>query len=214
MSGPFAKTSFGPPAPLGTDTNKGGLIADVQDGIVESVDNAGNTHGLASAFLILLAQTALTTITTAQNLISQAFLAQALNKKTRTLQITGALVYTSPGTTGITLTFVLKLGSVTLATVVLPTGNTAARTAAPIQFAFTVQVASTGASGTLEAHGSVTADLNAAAAADTTTCLDATTAVSSAVDLTAAETMTLSIACSGVTLTSATLRAAQIVIVN
>ena len=214
MSGPFAKTTLGPPAPAGTDTSKGGMIADVQNGIAETVDSSGNTHGVQSSYLILLAQTALTTITTAQNLISQAFLAQALNKLKRTLQVSGALVYTSPGTTGVTLTFVLKLGSVTLATVVLPTGNTAARTNAPIQFQFTIQVASTGASGTLEAHGNVAADLNAAAASGVTECFDATTGVSSAVDLTAAQTLTLSIACSGVTLTSATLRAAQIEIIN
>ena len=214
MSGQFAKTTFGPPAPAGTDTNKGAMIADVQNGIAETVDSSGNTHGVQCSFLILLAQTALTSITTAQNLISQAFLAQALNKKGRTFQVSGSFVYTSPGTTGITLTFVLKLGSVTLATVVLPTGNTAARTAAPGQFAFTVQVVSTGASATLEGHGSVSVDLNAAAAAGVTACLDATTGVSNALDLTAAQTLTLSVACSGVTLTSMTLRAAQIEIIN
>ena len=83
MSGAFAKTTFGPPAPGTTDTDKGALIADVQTPAVEMVDSQGNTHGMESTLLLLQAQTALTTITTAQTLFTLALLAGALNKTNR-----------------------------------------------------------------------------------------------------------------------------------
>jgi hypothetical protein len=214
MSDAFAKTTFGPPAPTGLDTNKHSLIADVKSGIVEMVDDAGVSHGIQTSLLVLLAQTALSNITTAQNLISQALNAGALNKLKRTIQVSGWVIYTSPGTTGITLTIALKLGATTLCTITLPIGNTAARTNAPIQFQFVLEVAATGSAGTIESHGSIMADLNAAAGASITNILDANVAVSSAIDLTAAQTLAVTIACAGVTLTSAQLRMAQIEVVN
>lgn len=214
MSDAFAKTTFGPPAPTGLDTNKHSLLADIKSGICEMVDDAGVAHGIQTGLLILLAQTALANVTAAQNLISQTLNAGALNKLKRTVAVSGALIYTSPGTTGVTLTIALKLGAVTLCTITLPIGNAAARTNAPIQFSFIFEVASTGSAGTIESHGSICADLNAAAGASITEILDSNVAVSSAIDLTAAQALAVTIACAGVTLTSAQLRMAQLEVVN
>ena len=210
MSGAFAKTTFGPPAPGTTDTDKGALIADVQTPAVEMVDTQGNTHGMESTLLLLQAQTALSTITTAQTLFSLAFLKGALNKTNRTLRVTGTIIFTV-GTGTPTTTIVLKLGSVTLATIV--TAALQAVTNGQLVFDFLISVATSGSSGTLEVHGSVKAQLGATNPLAIAEYLDVNTAASSAVDLTAAETLTATIAAS-TTMSAAQLRQALVELVN
>jgi hypothetical protein len=195
---------------LGTDTDKGALIADVQNGVVEMVDGSGNTHGLETTLGLLQAQTALSTITTAQTLFSQAFPAGALNKKNRTLFISGTVIFTvSAGTP--TATIAITLGGVTLCTIT--TAALAASTNGQIQFQFTLSVASTGASGTLEAHGAVSAQLSATLGTAVPQYLDQNIAVSSAVNLTSALTLAVTIAAS-TTMASAQLRQGQVEVVN
>ena len=185
----FAKTTFGPPAPTGQDTDKGALIADVQNGIVEMVDMAGNTHALESMLSLLQAQTALATITTAQNLFSLSLPAGALNKKSRALRIKGTVIFTATGTP--VATIILKLGSVTLATIA--TAALAASTNGQLQFEFILSAASTGSSGTIEAHGEVDAQLSTSLGTAVAKYLDQITAVSSAVNLTAALALAVTI---------------------
>jgi hypothetical protein len=210
MSGPFAKTTFGPPAPGTTDTNKGALIADIQTPAIEMVDTAGNTHGMESTLLMLNAQTALATITTAQTLMSLALLAQALNKKTRTLRISGSLVFTvSSGTP--TVAIAIKLGSVTLATIT--SAALQAVTNGQVFFEFLVSVVTTGASATLETHGNIVVQLGATNTPAVAQYNDINTAVSSAVDLTAAETLAVTIVGS-TTIAAATLRQALVELIN
>lgn len=210
MSGPFAKTTFGPPAPGGTDTNKGALIADVQSGVVDMVDSSGNVHTLGSALSLLQAQTALVTIVAAQNLFSVALPAGALNKKNRALQIQGFVIFTVSALTP-TTTIAIKLGAVTLLTIT--TAALAASTNGQIFFDFLVSVASTGAAGTLEAHGSVAAQLSTALGTAVAQYQDQNVAVSSAVDLTSALTLVATIAAS-TTMASAQLRQALIEVVG
>jgi hypothetical protein len=210
MSGPFSKTTFGPPAPGTTDTNKGALIADVQTPAVEMVDMQGNTHGVESTLLLLQAQTALSTITTAQNLFTLAFLANALNKTNRALRVSGAVVFTvSAGTP--TCTIVIKLGSVTLATIT--TAALAASTGGQIYFEFLLSVAASGSSGTLECHGTVQAQLSTSLGTALPQYGDQNTAVSSAVNLTSALTLAVTIAAS-TTMASAQLRQGLVEVVN
>jgi hypothetical protein len=206
----FSKTTFGPPAPGTTDTNKGSLIADVQQGVVEMVDMAGNTHGLETTLSALQAQTALTTITTAQTLFTLALLAGALNKKNRTLRISGTMIFTvSTGTP--TAAIAIKLGSVTLATIT--TAALAASTNGQLSYEFFVSVVSTGATGTLEAHGNVTAQLATALGTAVAQYADQNTAVSSAVDLTSALSLVGTIVGS-TTIASAQLRQSLIEVIN
>jgi hypothetical protein len=210
MSGAFAKTTFGPPAPGTTDTDKGALIADVQNAIAEMVDSSGNTHGLETTLLLLQAQTALATITTAQTLFSLALLAGALNKTNRTLRISGTIIFTvSTGTP--TCTIAVKLGTVTLFTIT--TAALAASTNGQLSFEVLVSVASTGSSGTLEAHGEVTAQLSTALGTAMAQYADQSVAVSSAVNLTSALTLAATIAAS-TTMAAAQVRQALIEVVN
>ena len=210
MSGAFAKTTFGPPAPGTTDTDKGALIADVQTPAVEMVDSQGNTHGMESTLLLLQAQTALTTITTAQTLFTLALLAGALNKTNRALRISGTIVFTV-GTGTPTSTIVLKLGTVTLATIT--TAALQAVTNGQLTFEFLVSVATSGSSGTLEVHGSVKTQLGASGTPAIAEYLDVNTAVSSAVNLTAALNLVATLAAS-TTMSGATLRQALVELVN
>ena len=217
MSGPFAKTTFGPPAPGTTDTNKGALIADVQEGVVEIVDMQGNTHGIESTLLLLQAQTALTTITTAQTLMSLALLAGALNKTNRTLIISGTVIFTNFANASNQITIALKLGAVTLCTISTAASIAASVTNGQLTFCFTFSVASVGSSGTLEAHGGVVAQLSTTLGTALPQYGDQNTALSSAVNLTSALTLAVTIAEGGSgsgAIASAQLRQGQIEVVN
>lgn len=211
MSGPFAKATFGPPAPGTTDTNKGALIADIQTPAVEMVDTQGNTHGVESTLLLLQAQTALATITTAQTLMSLAFLAGALNKTNRTLRISGTIIYTTTSTS-FTVSIAIKLGTVTLCTITSAT-ITNAQTNGQLSFEYIVSVAATGSSGTLESHGELTVQGGSTLGAAVAQYADQNTAVSSAVNLTSALTLVATIAASA-SMSSAQLRQGLIEVIN
>jgi len=215
MSAPFSKISKGPANAAGTSTSPQSLQMDRQNTIVEAVGDAGTAVALQSSFLIYGPQTALTSITTAQNLFSQSLNAGVLNKLNRILQITGSLVYTSPGTTTPTISIAVVLGSVTLCTITTAAISSTASTNLPIQFFFTLQVTTTGTSGALEVHGNVSANITAnTPAAAVAAYLDTNTAASSTLDLTAAQTLKVTIASSGAGITGATLRQALVEVIN
>lgn len=212
MSGPFAKTTLGPPAPTTSDTDKGALIADVQNGVVEMVDNNGNTHGLETMFLLLQAQTAITAITTAQLLQNAqiALPAGALNKTNRAVRFSGTVIFTvATGTP--TCTIAIKLGSVTICTIT--TAALAASTNGQLTFDFTFSVATAGSSGTIEAHGQVCAQLNTVLGTAVAQYQDQNTAVSSTVNLTSALNLGVTMAGSGA-IASAQLRQGMVEVIN
>ena len=159
MSAPFAQITQGPATATGQNPNKQALILDRLNNITESVGDGGQAQALQTALLVLTAQTALTTITTAQNLINLALNAAVLNKQNRTLLISGSLIYTTPGTTTPAASLALVLGGVTLCTITLATMSATASTNMPINFWFELTIASTGSSGTVESHGQVNANL-------------------------------------------------------
>ena len=186
------------------------LVLDVANNILET---SGNNHQMAAcqtAIAVLGPQTALVTITTAQNLISKLLNAGVLNKLNRTLYIQGSLIYTSPGTTTPTITIAVTLGGVTLCTITTAAISATASANMPIQFYFYLTTTATGASGTIESHGGVSANITAnTPAAAIATYLDTNTAASSAVNLNAAQTLNVTIAASSA-ITSAQLRLASI----
>jgi hypothetical protein len=210
MSGPFAKTTFGPPAPTGLDTDKGALIADVLNGVVDMVDMNGNVHTLGAALNLLQAQTALTNVTSAQPLFSIPLPAGAMNKKNRALQIQGFLIATVGAGTP-TVTIAIKLGGTTIFTIT--TAALAVSTNLQIFFDVLISVVTTGATGTVEAHGQVTAQLSAALGTAVAQYQDQNIAPSSAIDLTAAQSLGATIAASG-TVASVQLRNALIEVVG
>lgn len=204
MSGPFARISSGPTGT--TDTNKQALIFDKTNNIVSSVGDSGNVQAHQTCALVLAAQTALTTITTAQNLLSLAFPAGALNVVNRVITVTISGIYTSPGTTTPTLTFVVKLGGVTLCTITTTGVSSTLSTNMPFTLQFTLQVVTNGATATLETHGIAMVNLTAnTPAAGVTQFNDTNVAVSSAVNLVTAATLLVTIAASS-TITSAQAR--------
>lgn len=172
------------------------IILDSQNGTLSVSGVSRFVTLLRCAQLVLSAQTALTAITTAQNLLSLAFNAGALNIVGRKIRVTGTLIYSTTATNVATISIAVKLGSVTLCTITTDATNTAASTNLPIQFEFEATVVSTGASATLETHGTVRANVGTAAASAVNVYLDTNTAVSSAVNLTAAATLTATIAAS------------------
>jgi hypothetical protein len=205
----FESITKGPSGPTSSNLalTPNGLGLDQQNNVVVSVGSAGTEQALQTALLVLQAQTALTAITTAQNLISQALNAGFLNRKNRTLQITVFGIYTTPAGTP-TLTFAVTLGGVTLCSIT--TAATAGSgTNIPFQLSFTISTAATGSSGTIESHGSVSAGITATATAAVAEYVDTNVAVSSAVNLTTALTLLVTIAASS-TVTSAQLRLATI----
>ena len=209
---PFATITKGPLNATGVNgaAAPNGFSFDQQNNVVSTVGSAAQESALQTALTVINAQTALTAITTAQNLISKALNAGFLNRAGRTLLITVYGIFTTPAGTP-NLTFALPLGGVTLASIT--TANTAGSgTNIPFQISFEMAVASTGAAGTIESHGMVSAGLTAVAAAAIAAYTDTNVAVSSAVNLTTALTLLVTIAASS-TVTSAQLRLATIEVV-
>lgn len=181
--------------PTGQYDSPGALIADQISGLLAVVTKTGIVVGSARLANIPQ-QTALTAITTAQNLLSQVIGAGALNLVGRTLRVKGSVIYSTTSTNVATITIALKLGSVTLCTITTAATNTAASVGLPLQFDFTLTVVSTGTAGTIQSHGQVTVNIGTVAAPSTAIYLDTNSGVSSAVDLTIAETLTVTIAAS------------------
>jgi hypothetical protein len=185
-----------------------GIISNQRWGF-ELLQMSGNLGFAPLTLKVTPAQSAVTSITTAQTLDTYSLPAGLMNSTGRALRVCFAGVYTSPGTTTPTITLALKIGSsVTPISVTSAAISSTASTNMPFQGCYTVVTAAVGATGTDEAHGfadvNVTANTPAAAAAH---YLDTNTAVSSTYDHTAANTATLSIAASS-SISSATLRLA------
>jgi hypothetical protein len=210
----ITRITQGPLTTAGTNPyDQQSVVLDVVNNIMET---SGNSHVLAAcqtALAVIGPQTALTTITTAQNLISKVLGAGALNKLNRTLLIEGTLIYTSPGTTTPTISIAVTLGGVTLCTITTAGVSSTLSTNMPIQFAFLLNTSAVGSAGTIESHGTVSANITAnTPAAAVASYSDTNTAASSAVNLTTALTLLVTIAASS-TITSAQLRLASINVV-
>jgi len=192
----------------------GTLVLDATNDILETVGNTRiQSADRTCLFFPLGSQTALSNVTTAQNLISKTLAAGCMNKITRTLIIRGSVIYTSPGGSTPTMTFAVTLGGVALVSITTGAINTTASTNMPVQFEFTIQTASTGSAGTIESHGRVEANLTAnTPAAAPTPALDTNTAVSAAVNLTTALALLVTVAASG-TVTAVQLKLATIEVV-
>jgi hypothetical protein len=187
------------------------LVLDQTNGVLY-VSGAANNRKLMVAMgapLVLSAQTALTAITTAQTLLSFAFVAGALNVTGRKLRVKGVLIYSTTAANVATISFAMTLGGVTLCTITTAATNTAASANLPIHFEFETTVVTLGATATLESHGKVDANIGTAAASAIASYLDTNTAVSAAVNLTAATTLGVTIAASAA-VPSAQLRSATV----
>lgn len=215
----FAQVTNGPNPTTGCQSAPA-LYVDQQDGIVALCGTAHVLQTEQTAIAIFNAQTAVTSVTTAQTIASMSLGANLQNVVGRTLRLCGYGIYTSPGTTAPTLTFQLTEGGITPVAITTPAASTTASTNMPFQFCFDLTTASlsTPASpsttGTLEAHGQVSVNLSAnTPAAAQTTVDDTNTAVSSALNLFTANTLVLQVAASS-TITSVQLRQMTVELVN
>ena len=212
----------GPPltgTTVSSDSNRPLLGIDTQTGILYTAGAAGKWQNAGSGVLgtgggVQLAQTPLSTLTTAQTMFTVALPAGIMNSVGRTLRIWGAGVYTSPGTTAPVFTVSAKIAAVTPVAITAAAVSTTASTNAPFEFLFNITTAATGTTGNDEAHGRF--DLNIAAgapAAAIATYLDTNTAVSSNYDHTAANTLLIQIAAT-LTITSVTPRQLTVEVLN
>jgi hypothetical protein len=200
----------GPLSSAGTNPyDQQAILLDAQNGTLAVSGSSRKISLLRSAVLSLSAQPALAAITAAQTLLSQVFNAGALNVTGRKLKVSGSLIYSTTITNVATISIAVTLGGVTLCTITTAATNTAASANLPVQFEFTIGVASLGAAATLEAHGRLDANIGTVAAADSATYLDTNSAVSAAVNLLAAATLAVTIAGSAA-IPSAQLRSATV----
>jgi len=169
-----------------------GIILDAQNNALYTFGKSRVATAVQSAIAALGIQTALTAITAAQTLMSQAFGAGALNIVGRTIRVSGTLIYSTTASNDATITIALKLGTVTLATITTTATSASALTGQTLQFSFTLSTASTGTAGTIVTVGAVDITIGTAVS----TFIAPTTGPSAAVNLQTAETLTVTIAAS------------------
>lgn len=155
----------------------------------------------------------LSTITTAQTFATIPLSPNVQNQVGKTLHVTGHGRYTSGAQSG-TMTIALTEGGITPITVVAGPLVTGGQTNAQFEFDYYITTNKAGATGTVWGHGQLRVNL---ATASNTSALspfnDTLTAVSSAINLTAANSLAITIAMSSST-TSATLDDAQVWLCN
>lgn len=198
--------------PLGTADqdaldSPGSIVVDQVTGYLGVVTQARAIQTMQQAASALSAQSPLTTITTAQTMLTQNFALGELNVLGRTISVTGFVIFTTPAATP-TVTIAIKLGATTLCTITTA-AVAGSQTNAQLQFSFQFTVAAIGAAGSIEAHGQVIAQLAAALGTAIAAYADQNIAVVGSLNLTIAQAMTVTIAASS-TLTSATLRLASV----
>jgi hypothetical protein len=206
------RVTFGPPFANGLNSfDQKAIILDQTNGVMYSSgsQNGRKAQAAMCAPLVLPPQTAKTAITAAQNLLSFVFAPGALNVTGRKLRVKGVLIYSTTAANVATVSLALSLGGVLLCTITTGATNTAPSVNLPISFEFELTVVTLGTTATIESHGVVIANIGTAAAVAIGMYLDTNAAVSGAVNLTAAETLTVSIAASAA-VPSAQLRSATL----
>lgn len=190
------------------------LYFDQQNSVLST---CGSTHVKSvaqKAIATFSAQTAKTSVTTAQTMASVALNGSMQNVVGRTIRLCGSGVYTSPGTTTPKITIQVTEGGITPVAIQSAALSSTASTDMPFNFCFDITTVSTGATGTLEAHGRLSINISAnTPAAAIATYLDTNTAVSSSISLLAANTLAVQVAADS-TITSVTLRQLTIELIS
>lgn len=208
MSAPFAKISQGPPSTSGSVTSPQGLFLDRTNNITGSSGDGNDYNAHQTSLQVSTAQTPLTNVTAAQTLYTFPSTSTLLNLLGRSICLSGFGIYTFAGGSTPNLTFTLKYGSTTLATIVSGPLNTTASTNMPFNFEFVFTVAATGSAGSAEVHGQLNINLTANTPAGALSSFsDINAAAITALNLTTAQNFTLTVA-SGNSVSSIQLRQA------
>jgi hypothetical protein len=206
----FDQITQGNSGPTGGNTNSPGLTFDEANNLLSTVGKNFTEALLQAALLSLGPQTALTDVTTAQDLISTTLAGALLNRTLRRMRVRGKGIYTSAGTTTPTMTIALVLGGTTVVTITTAALSSTASANMPFKFDFEVVTITTGSAGAIEAHGEVDANISAdTPAAAAAVYLDTNDAETTAFNLTPALTLAVTVAASA-ELTSVQLRDAVI----
>jgi len=132
-------------------------------------------------------------VATDQNLMSASVPAGTLNRLGRSLRVWCAGVFTTPAAETTTITFKVKFGALTLLSIAVPSQSfTATNNQFNISGVLSIQTA--GATGVFETHGNLVVDLGIGNLVPDSIFADTNTAVSSTVDLTAAQTLQVTVA--------------------
>lgn len=209
------RVGHGPLTAAGTNPyDQEAIYFDSQNNILETSGDSRMLNACQKSLAVIPAQTALTTITTAQTLLTLAINAGAFSKVGRTILIEGTLIYTTPGTTTPAMSLAVVLGGVTICTITTAGLSATASTNMPVQFQFQFNVVSAGSAATVECHGYISANISAnTPAAAGAQYLDTNVAVSSAINLANAANLVVQISANSA-ISSAQLRQATIEVVN
>lgn len=133
-------------------------------------------------------------VSTDQNLMAATVPAGTLNRAGRSLRIWLAGVYSTPLASTTTITVKVKLGALTLINITTTALGTLQATNDQFNLSGVFSVQTAGASGALESHANLTIDLGAGNAVAESIFADTNTATVSTVDLTASQTLQVTIA--------------------
>jgi hypothetical protein len=134
-------------------------------------------------------------VATDQSLMTVSVPAGTLNRVGRSLRVWCAGVFSTPAAQTEVLTFKVKLGALTLISIPIPSQSfTATNNQFNISSVLSVQTG--GATGVFEAHGNLVIDLGVGNLVADSTFADQNTAVSSTIDLTAAQTLQITVSAS------------------
>lgn len=209
----FAQVVNGPSSSTGCQ-HAPALYMDQTNTVVSACGNAHVLSTFQTALATFSAQTAVTSVTTAQTMASLSLNANVQAVAGRTIRLCGYGIYTSPGTTTPTMTIQVTEGGITPVAITSAAVSGTASTNMPFQFCFDITTVTATATGTLEAHGQLSINISAnTPAAALATYDDTNTAVSSSINLFAANTLAVQVAASS-TITSVQLRQMTIELIN
>ena len=181
---------------------------------------SGQVWCAGGPLVIFPAQTAITSVTTAQTAATFTPWTGFLNNYLKTLRVKVWGVYTQPSqSTGQNVAVSLQYGSTTLATATSAATSTSACTNCQFQAEFWVTTTTkdtTGGGGAVEAHGALGINLGAATTTAESWFQDTNTSTVSSLNLTTSNALNVNVAASGGTnaLGSVTVRGASVEISN
>ena len=201
-----AATVFTPNIPGSGPTVQNGGIA------IPAANTAAYPAAIPELIANLNATTALATITSAQTFASIPLAANVQNSAGKVIRITGHGVFTTSNAG--TITLAVTEGGITPISVAGSANTAASETGAQFSFDYYITTASTGTAGTLESHGQFCDQLSGTLSTAMVCTNDQNTAVSASIGLTTANTLAITFAVSGSGFSSATLRDAQVWLLN
>lgn len=171
---------------LGFDSTTNTMNFNVNNTISTSPSGAWNNTNLTPV-------TVAANVTTDQNLMSASVPAGTLNRVGRSLRVWCAGVYSTPAAQTEIITVKVKFGALTLISIPIPSQSFTA-TNNQFNISALLSTQTNGATGVFESHGNLVIDLGIGNLVADSVFADQNTAVSGTIDLTAAQTLQITVA--------------------